>query len=68
MFLRKCEKKKHGATAVLLVGMLAAVGVLAITKKGKDMVSCVSDKVKGFFKKECTKKDSGSTACHYNEE
>lgn len=51
MLFRKCEKKKHGAAAVLLVGMLAGVGALAITKKGKEMVGCVTDKVKGFFKK-----------------
>lgn len=34
----KCEKKKGHIGVALVVGMLAAVGVMAITNKGKDMI------------------------------
>ena len=63
MFFGKCEKKKHGTKAVLLVGMLAAIGALSITKKGKEMMCCAKDKLKNFFKKECK-----SEGCNCNEE
>ena len=34
----KCEKKKGHIGAAVVVGMLAAVGVIAITNKGKEML------------------------------
>ena len=34
----KCEKKKGHLGAAVVVGMLAAVGVIAITNKGKEMI------------------------------
>ena len=34
----KCDKKKGHIGAAVVVGMLAAVGVIAITNKGKEML------------------------------
>ena len=34
----KCEKKKGHIGVAVVVGMLAAVGVIAITNKGKAMI------------------------------
>ena len=46
----KCEKKKGHIGVALVVGMLAAVGVMAITNKGKDMLKkkgqCIVNAIK----------------------
>ena len=55
MFFKKNERKKHSACIILTIGALATVGAFTITKRGKEMVSCVKEKVCGMFKKnECT--------------
>ena len=55
MFFRKTERKKHSACLILAVGALATVGAIAITKRGKDMLCCMKEKMCGIFKKnECT--------------
>lgn len=46
----KCEKKKGHIGAAVIVGMLAAVGVIAITNKGKAMIKqkgqCIMNAIK----------------------
>lgn len=51
MLFKKCERKKHSALLVLTVGALAAVGVISITRRGKEMACCMKEKVCGIFKK-----------------
>lgn len=55
MFCRKQEKKKSSAKFILIVGALAAIGALSITRKGKDIISMAKDKMTRCFKKDsCT--------------
>lgn len=48
--LGKCEKKRGHLGVAVAVGMLAAVGAIAITNKGKDMVKkkgqCIMNAIK----------------------
>lgn len=50
MFCRKSEQKKHSACAILIIGALATIGAISITRSGKQMMSNVMCKVKGMFK------------------
>ena len=49
MFFKKGERKKHSAACILAVGMLATVGALSITRKGKQIIKNVKCKMKSMF-------------------
>ena len=53
MMFRKTERKgrKFPSVLGLTVGALAVVGAVSIKNKSKELVSSVSSKVKGMFKK-----------------
>ncbi len=51
MFCHKKETKKRSLGVVLTVGALAAVGIIAITKCGKNAAMNMKDKMCDFFKK-----------------
>ncbi len=52
MFFKRSEKRSHGATLVLMVGALAAIGAISVTRCGKQMMHCMCQKVTGMFNKE----------------
>lgn len=53
MFMKKNSGKKVGACVILTVGALAAVGALAITNKGKQMMCMMKKKCRDMVDK-CT--------------
>lgn len=52
MFFRKSERKSHRASFVLVIGALAAIGAVSITRCGKQMLCCMKTKMKSLFDKE----------------
>ena len=51
MFFGKSDRKRHSALPVLVVGALALVGAVSITKKGKAVVRGATNKLKGMMGK-----------------
>ena len=51
MFFKKEEKKKHGIIIGAVVGMLATLGALSVTNKGKEMICEMKKRVTRLFKK-----------------
>ncbi len=63
MLMKKSGRKKAGICVILTVGALAAVGALAITKKGKEMMCMMKDKMMQMADK-CVGKANGLGAMH----
>ncbi len=54
MFFGKSERKKTSVVPILIVGALAFVGAVSLTKKGKTIVKNATSKVKRMMgKDEC---------------
>ncbi len=56
MFFKKAETKGHGAGFAIVVGSLAVVGVMSITKCGNKMIRSMCKKVTDLF-------NQGKTIC-----
>ena len=56
MFFGKSDRKRRSALPILVVGALALVGAVSITKKGKAIVRGASNKLKSMMGKDdcCT--------------
>jgi hypothetical protein len=52
MFFGKSERKRSSAVPILVVGALALVGAVSITKKGKALVRGAASKLKGMMGKD----------------
>ena len=50
MFFGKAEKKRCHPCLVIMVGMLAVAGAVAITNKGKCLMSKAKSKLEGMWK------------------
>lgn len=51
MLMKKSGRKKCATCVILTVGALAAVGAIAVSNKGKQMMSCFKDKMKSMLSK-----------------
>ena len=56
MFFGKSERKRSSVVPILIVGALAFVGAVSLTKKGKAVICNAAGKVKRIV----TREDSGS--------
>lgn len=54
MFFGKNERKRSSAIPILVVGALAFVGAVSITKKGKAVVRSATAKIKNMMGKDET--------------
>ena len=52
MFFGKSDRKRHSALPILVVGALALVGAVSITKKGKAVLRSASNKIKCMMGKD----------------
>ncbi len=50
MFFGKAEKKRHHPCLVIVIGMLAVAGAVAITNKGKCLMYKAKSKLEGMLK------------------
>lgn len=56
MFFGKAEKKRCHPCLIITVGVLTAIGVVALTSKGKCLMSKMKSKIGGMLK--CSDKDN----------
>ena len=52
MFFGKSERKRGSALPIIIVGALAVVGAVSITKKGKSVIKSAGTKIKHLMGKD----------------
>ncbi len=60
MFFKKSEPKKRSSCVILTIGALATVGLISVTKCGKEMLRKVKGKISNMISGICMTKGDGS--------